>query len=294
MAAAMGAQAQLGMAASGAATEKYEYMEESVALTEEFLDQEGIIGTRSHMSERVVQNIRRVSGTVRMRPNSVELDALLPRILGTAEAADVFALAETTPTFDLTVDRVTKVFSYTSCVVARAVFRCSQGQPLELEMQIEGLDETVGNAGTFPALSVSTIGPYIFSECVMVINAQTLKWRDFTLTVDNMVDTERFFNSNTRQSIPARDRLITWSLNGPYGDNSAIYGSAAAQVYSGVACTATFTKGARSLLFSSTKVAAPRRSPVAPTKDEIMLSFDGVARKDGSTLELVTTNDSAP
>lgn len=288
MSAAMGALAQFGMAASGNATELYELVSGDIALQEELFNSAGITGSRSHPSERTRQNTRRVSGSITLNPNSVELDNLLPRILGGTESLDSFPLAETIPTFSCQVDRVTKVFSYSGCVVSRATFRASQGGPLELQLDIEGVDETVGAAGSFPSLSLSQIGPYIFSDAAITVGGSSYSFRDIEITIDNAVDTERFFNSQTRASIPARDRVVQWTLNGPYGDNSALYSLAVA----GVACVATFTNGNRSLSFNSTKVQFPRLSPTLQGKEEIFLPLVGIARRDNTTDEIQTTNDS--
>ncbi len=283
-----GSKAQLGMAASGTtATERYEFLTESVALAETFFNSDGIAGNRSRYSERTRQNTRAVSGSITLHPNSVELDVLLPRILGTAEVADSFTLAETLPTFSVIVDRVEKRFYYESCKVSRATFRASQGGPLELQLDIEGVDEAV-SATAFPALSISTVGPYMFSDAVLSVAGSAYSFRDFELTIDNQLQGDRFLNSLTRTALPEGGRAVQWTLNAPYGDSTALYGLAAA----GVACVATFTQGARSIIFSSDKVSFPRQGPTVPGKEEIMFPLVGMAGRYGSTLELVVTNDS--
>lgn len=293
MAALVGKRAQIGMDPTTPATELYEILGGDLQLIEDIHDPDGIRGTRSHASERKRQNTRRVSGSLTFQPNSVELDTLLVRILGGTESLDDFPLAETLPTFDVDIAREDgtdgKVFVYTTCVCSRTTFRCVQGGPLEMTLEIEGADETVNNAGTFPSLTLDTSsGPYIMSDCVLSVNSVTVSFREFALVIDNHVDTERFFNNQVRQSFPARDRTVTWSLSLPYGDSETSYALTA----TGVACVATFTNGNRSLAFSSNKVSFPRLSPQINGFEEIMLPLEGMAAKDGSTAELVTTNDS--
>lgn len=293
MAAAQGFAGQLGMdASSSTVTELYEFMSESVRLVEEFHYPSGIVGSRSYPGERVRQGVSRVSGSITMQPNSVELDALLPRILGANESTDVFALASTVPAFYLVIDRVTKVFTYTGCKVARATFRATQGGALELVLDIEGLSESVGNSGTFPSLTLNTaVGPYMaFDISAMTIGGSTVLFREIEIVIDNMLETDRFLQSQTRVSLPEQDRMVTVTLSAPYGDSSAFYALSA----SGVAVVATFTNGNRSLSFSMAKVHFPRVSPVIEGKSEIFLPLSGRASKSGSTLELVVTNDSSP
>jgi hypothetical protein len=290
MSAAMPAQMHLGVDASSTTpTEEYEFELVGLRMAEELFEFAGLRGSRSHVSERVRQNTRAPGLSFRITPNSVELDAWLPRILGGAEATDVFPLAETLPTFTLNLDVVTKRLHFTGCKVNVGTFEAVAGGPLSLLLDVEALDVAV-SATAFPSLTISTVAPYIFSDTAsgLVVNAQTLQFFRHLLRIDNQLDTGRFLNSQTRVSLPERDRIITWEWDGPYGDNEALSGLAAA----GVASTATYTNGSRSVLFSSNKVAYPRELPQVNGREEIRLPLVGVARMDGSTRELIVTNDS--
>lgn len=296
MAGSYGSIAQFGASTSGAATSKFELISGNLDIREDPLhDAHGLIGSRSHPSERVRRNTRRPGGTVVMQPNAVELDFWLARILGTAESADLFALNDAlTVTMDIDVDKVTRVETFSSCSINRATFRSQQGGPLEMELDIEALTTTVASAGTFPSLTLNVAsGPYMHSDAVFTLSGTAYKFRSWSLVVDNMLDTERFFNTETRISLQPKDRVITWTFDGPYGDNVNLYGLA----LGGIAITAVFTNTISTgltLTFSSTKVQFPRSSAVLNTAEEIMLPLVGIARRDGSTLELVTTNDSTP
>lgn len=292
MAAAMGALIKLGMDPTlTASTEQYEVTLTGLNVNEALHDQNGFRGSRSHASERVRQGTRAPSFTVVLEPNSVELDLLLPRILGGTEAADVFPVAETLPSFVVNMDLVQQRWHWTGCKVSRATFRSASGQPLELTLEVEAQDVAT-SATAFPALSISTVGPYMFHDASagISVGGTLYQFRTFELLVDNVLDTGRFLMTQTRNSIETTDRIVQWTLDGPYGDNSALYGLAV----SGVACVATFTLGARSLAFSSNKVAFPRESPTVNAKEEIFLPLVGIARMDGSTREIVVTNDSTP
>lgn len=286
----MGAQARLGMSASGAATTAFSFLSENIALDEEFVDASGIVGSRTHPGEAVRQGVRRVNGSITMNPTPVELDFLLFRILGTAELLDVFAIAETVPSFAIDIDRITRVYNYSGCYVNQATFRGSEGAPLELTIDVMGTDETVSAAGTFPAITIGlTTRPYIFSDLVLVINAVTTFCKTWELVVNNALE-EQVFNSLTRTRINTTDRIITVNTQLPY-DVQTAYGLAVA----GVAATATFTNGLVSILFNTPNVQFPRKSPVVGgSRGEIMLNVTGVARGTGTTDELTVTSDSTP
>lgn len=291
MAAAQGFAAHLGIDTADPVTKEYEFLSESIALTEEFVMSEGIRGERSRPKEAVRQGTRRVGGSIRMRPTPVQLAALLPHVMGLAASGTTFALGDTFSDLYVTVDRVGKVFTYNGCKIDKAIFRGSAGQPLEMELQILGKDETVGNAGTFPSLTIDiTTSMFMFSDLVLSIGGTAYEAFDFELEIDNMLDPDRVFNSLTRSSIPVTDRAVRIGTNLPYGDATAAYNSGVA----GVAVTATFTNGATSILFTLPAVLFPRESPTVQGKSEIRLPLRGEAKKSSSTKELTITLDSTP
>ena len=96
-----------------------------------------------------------------------------------------------------------------------------------------------------------------------------------------------WFNSLTITRINEEGRECTWSLSAPYGDTSALYGLSVA----GVGTSIVFTNGARSLTIASTKVQYTKESATGGGREEILLPLNGVARKDGSTAEVIFTLD---
>lgn len=281
MAAAQGAQAKLGMSASGSASEAYEFKSESISLVDSIYESDGIVGSRDYPSERIRQNITSVEGSITMEPNKVELINLMPRILGGAGPA----LAETLPTSNIVIDRIQKVFTYAGCVVNKATFRASQGGPLSLEYGIQGVSESIGNAGTFPVLSISVAsGPFIMSDLAVTIASTSYKFFDIEISIDNMLEM-RHLNSLTPTSITPRSRQTSVTLTSPYGDNSALY---AANV-PGAAVVATFTNGSDVLVFTMPAVAFLRKTPSVTGKTEIKNTLQGIARKSGSTASLAVS-----
>lgn len=291
MSAVMGHQAQLGMGASAPVSEAYEFLRESLGLLEELVDSHGLRGTRSHAAEAVRQGVRRVGGSIAMNPTVAQLSTLLPRILGASASGNTYALAETLPSFVVSVDRVAKVFSYSGCKVQRALFRGAAGEPLELTLELLGIDETVANAGSFPSLTLDTSTSFLmFHDLTLTVAGSAYPAHDFELIIDNVLDGQRLFNSQTRVSIPEGDRNITLRTKLPFGDATALYAAGAG----GVSVSAVFTNGGTSLTFALPAVQFPRVSPTVPGRGEILLPLLGIARTSGSTDELTVTLDSTP
>ena len=161
MAASMGHQSRLSLAAGGTAigsyTEAYEFLTESLRKQLTIVDTAGLRGTRSHPAERTRDGTYAVGGGLQFHATPAMLDLLLPRILGANEATDVFALAETLPEFDVLIDRVAKRFVYAGCQVNRATFRAAAGGPLELDLDVIGKTEVVSATANVGALTVNGV-----------------------------------------------------------------------------------------------------------------------------------------
>lgn len=294
MTAAIGTLTRLGIDTASPVTKRFDYQREDLKLREEFKDGNGLRGTLSPKIERVRPGIRRVSGPIVFQPNAVELALLLPWILGTngvGSPTATYALADTAQTRFVAIDRnAGNLATYDTVAVDTATFRASQGEPLEVELDLVGKDETIG--GSFPAISIDTAnGPWMLHDLVLTINAvSAIKPRDFTLTVSNGIDRERFFNTQTLTAANKLSRRITFGTMVPYGDFTTLYGTGAG----GVAVTAVFTNGGAVLTFSLVKVAFPRESAATPGRVEVMLPLSGQAYQSGATLELETSLNPGP
>ena len=290
MAAALGVQVKVGIGPASPVTLPLEVVSESIALQEGFIETAGLRGTRSHVSERVRRGTRQVAGSLILTPTPVELDSILPYIAGTAKAGDIIALAETVPSFFLSVDRQVKVLTYNGCKIASANFQAAVGGPMQVTANLIGIDEAIGNAGTFPALTFDiTGGPYILSDLGLTVGGVTYQCSSIEIMIDNHLEPQ-WFNSETITRINETDRTVGVNIELPYGDATALHGTALA----GVAVNATFTNGLRSLLMAMPAVQAPRNSAVSGGRGEIHLRWSGQARKSGATAEITWTNDSTP
>lgn len=281
----------------------FEYIAGDVGLVEENLHAQGMAGTRSRWGIRTRAGNRRVTGSLTLQPNAAEWAGLLPKILGADASGTSYALAEQLNSFTLVIDKDNgtdgKVFTYNGCKCSRAVITAEQGRIVTLEMGIEGWDEAVGNAGTFPAISLDVAtGPFIMTDSTGAISVggSALPHRRVVITIDNMLDTERFMNSQIRSALRARDRVITVELDGPYGNNSAAYPTAAT-LAAGVAVSITFTNTvhAVSLAITLPKVHFARRTPPLNGREEVMLPLIGEARASAAANdELSIVLDSTP
>lgn len=263
---------------------------ESLSRVVAFLNTMGINGTRSQMKERTRSGQEVVSGAINLHASPTMLDKLLPRILGANESTDVFALAETLQSFQVMIDRVAKVSTYTDVYVNRAIFRGSSGGFLELSLEVIAFDESVGNAGTFPALTLLSDAPYIFEDGTLEIGGTAYSFFDFTLTIDNKL-VSRFGNSVTAtRTAPSDHREITLEHTNPFGATEA--GAIRELAVTGVAVELAFTNGNTSLTFAMPAVQYPPGLNNISGKGEIPLRLVGIARQSGTDKELVVTNDS--
>lgn len=288
--ASMGALSKLGISASNPVDAQFEFLSENIRKTGNIVDTGGIRGTRSHPSERTRAGNYTIGGTLSMEPGPEELALLLPWVLGAAASGTTFALAETVPSRYITIDRIAKVMTYAGCYVNRATFRASEGTPLRLDIDVVGQTETVGDAATFPSLSLQTSAPFIFTDGVFSLQSGNRSVKELTVVIDNALAVA-FNNSASASTIDASDRSVTTTLSTPYtSSETALYGQALA----GAAATYTFTNGAYSLLFTFATLQFPDRSPVVQNKGEVVLQLEGTARTLSTTKELVITLDSTP
>jgi hypothetical protein len=288
----MGHQSRLSMAAAGTAigsyTEAYEFRSEGLRATREIVESKGIRGTRSEPIERTRDGLIRVAGSIALHATPSMLDLVLPRIMGAAEATDVFAVAETLPEFDVLIDRVARRFVYGACKVSRATFRASAGGALELDLEINGKTETV-SATAFPSITAPTDPPYIWSDAVCTVEGSARIVTQWELTIDNQLES-RFSNSQNATSIHTQGRVVTVSMTVPYtSDEIDLYGIAASGAGG---ATFVLTNGGRSLTFTVGALMVADSSPVVGGPGEILLQLSGTAKSTGSTKELQITNDS--
>lgn len=280
-------------------TECYEIISESIGKQGTILDTSGSVGTRAHKKERTRSGIYTVGGDVSLYPTPSDMRKWLPRIFGAAESGGgpyTYAVAETLPEFYVTKDLGTKVFQYTGCKVARATISGQAGGMVTLAMNIQGKTETVNNSGSVSSAPIpdTATHPLMFFEGAFTLQGSARPVSSFELTIDNVLDLERFNNSQTRTHLTELDRIVTLDIVTPYTAGTGTGGEADLydQGYIGAAATLVFTStvdAAHVLTFSIGALQVPPATPTANARGEIVLRQTGVARMSSSTAEIGAT-----
>lgn len=283
---------QFGIGTSSPVDVRIQVASEGLVCTKELRDANELRGTLSSSIDRVVTDIRRVRtrAPIRFSPNVYELGKILEWHFGGSPSGTgtvTYPLSDTRTARYVTSDRVSKVFTYNGVKTTELKIIGTFGQPIMCELSAVGIDETVGNSGTFPSLSLNTATPpWVYSQVGITSAGTTIYPKNFTLSVRYVVDEDRFFHSPTLVSAVDHDRIITFQTSIAYRETPTIYDSSNS---GGVAVVITLTNGSNVATFSMVKVAFPGDAPEISGREEIMLPIAGRAYKSGSTLELVTT-----
>jgi hypothetical protein len=298
----MGHQAKLGTknettyGTAVAVDQGFVFVNESIVKRGVIVERAGLRGTRSHQALDTRVGPYTVGGRLVLEPTPEDLAIWLPRILGAAPSGSTYNLAETLPSFTLSVDRVAKVFTYAGCKVNRATFAGSQGGLMRLALDIVAQSESLAAAGTFPSLVPSLSQPYIFSDLTLTLASAAREVREFELVVDNALVTDRFMNSLVIVGAPEGDRMITLRTTHAWAAaNADLY----AQALAGAAGTLELTNalggtppdGYRTT-FNFATLQVPDRSPNVQSRDEFFLNLEMVARSVAGAPELTVTHDS--
>lgn len=283
-----------------ASSNRMDFLYESVQKNQRVVGGNGITGTRSESVERARNGCYLVSGRIGMQPGPADYDHLLPRILGEAEVADVFALAEALPSYSLLIDKVGSIFRFDGCKTNRAILRGVAGtgdedqELIDLVLEVMGQTETGGAswAGTIPALGTGTNRvPYTFYEGTFKVNTVSYEIKQFALVIDNMLQ-PRWVNSLTPTQICPRGRKISLITDNPFTatEYAALYGNANA--ISGIVGELKLTNGTVSATIAMPGLQWADQTPTVRGKTEIPLTLEFSVRKKGTDAELIWTNDS--
>jgi len=277
-----GFKSQLGIDTVSPVTRGYEFESCQITKAGTIIDSSGIRGSRSHHSERTREGNYTISGLIELYPSPADLSHLLPLVLGGTPEGTTYPLADSLAAFYVTVDKVAQVFAYAGCKVNKATFSGAQGQPMKLALEITGQTETTGAAGSFPTVTLDNSAPLIFSDTTLTLVGAARQVKQWTVTIDNSLEV-RFANSTNATAITAKDRQVTLQCQNPFTSAEIdLYG----QALGGAAASLVLANGGSSLAFNFATLQFPDHGPVVPGREEITLSLNGVARKQGATDEL--------
>lgn len=289
-----GTLAKLGIHTTTPVTAAFDFVSESLMLDESIINANGIRGTRDESTERFRPGNIVVGGSLSLRPTPVELALLLPWMLGGTTSGSgtvTYNIGETLTQRFVVIDRVSKVYTYAGCAVDGFTIRARQGEAMELELRLVGQTETVGNAGTFPALNLDvTTAPFVFSDLVFTLNSTTLTFPEVEFSMENMIDRDRYMNSRTLTATVPMDRKNSLKTRVPTGDHQALYNAGLSQsgVNAGVSASLVFTNGGSVFTITMPKVTFPRKSPNVGGKNEIFMPIEAIPAKSGTGTPSVT------
>lgn len=285
MTAAIGTLGRLGIGASSPVDYCLDFKSAPFGAKQESMNGNGVRGTLQHTVERVRAGLIRVDGTVDLTPQAADYHRLWPWVLGGAAVTisgtnKRYNEAETAVERYLTIDKHQKVMTYDGVVVNQATLTASQGEFLDMNLDLVGKTETVGNAGTFPGIYADvTTNPFIMSHLTLSVNSTTVTAKTFEVTVNNNVDKDRYFNSNTLSKAIWLDREVRFKTQLPYGDFTALYNTGAE---TGIAVLATFQIGSVVMTVSMQKVVFEPVTPPVEGRREVMLDLEGRAYRSGT------------
>jgi hypothetical protein len=188
----------------------------------------GTKGSRALFPDQTVKGNRLVGGQVRAKIGRLELDFLLPLILGANEATDVFKVANEVPVFQCLVDKGQgKYMEYIDCKVARATFSASTGGVVDLALDIVAKKEEEYSAA-WPSSTLESFGtalgarPIRFAEGSFshdysgtpVVN----KFESFQLMIDNMIDAKFYAGDDAATCLDEDRRMVTLALPAAHTD----------------------------------------------------------------------------
>lgn len=289
---ASSAVAQVGIHTTTPVNKQYEFESCTLSKTSTLVASAGIRGSYARNKNRARHQMEKVSGQLVTQPSVAEIDLLLPWAFRAATATGVTTFTDTITDANtdryVVVDKVTKVMTYNEVKVAKVVIEGSRGEPIKWTLDLEGKDETVGNAGTFPSLECDYQNFFVMSDIAMTLAGVACEPESFRLTIDHMLDTERFLNSLTRAEIPSKDRMVTLEVTLPYDTVHLALHTLDAD---GDAGEIVMTDGTTTYTIDLTNVKTGRPPIEVPQRDEIklVLTFQIFGDEENDDMELVVT-----
>lgn len=250
-----------------------------VGMRQVILQREGLRGTRSRYAQDTRKGIKRIGGTTVMEPSPAELAILMPYLIGTGGA-----VAEVLNEYAMIVDRGASrgPYTYSGCHMARGELSGAQGGAIRFSFDTVGKAESVAGSVSTPA----SAAPYLFGEVTLNLSTvASCQVFDFSLVVDNHIDTDRFLNSLTLPRVVELDRTVLLTVNVPdTQDNKDLYDIAEAGLTG--TNTLVINDGVTTKTFTFGTLKAPPEQPEIRGKGETPLTLNFQSFKDGSTPEI--------
>jgi hypothetical protein len=186
--------------------------------TPEFVEDDGQRGTPWLSKEGVIYNRGQGSGSLVTRPRADDLRAILPLLIGGTWSTDVLEPDIMCNFFRLTSDKSIAVFDHRDCKTNTWTLSSSSGQPvLQLEWNIESCNFLRTAAGSFTAgLNLSLQQPFVHTLSTITINSVVYQVDDVSITGNNNLLTDIFFNSQTRTDLAMGNQTFQFTHTSPF------------------------------------------------------------------------------
>jgi hypothetical protein len=253
-----------------------------------------IRGRLDHPKERVSLGRLIIGFEFTCNPSPAEMDVYLPLMGFTQSPTDTFTIGDSYTAFTSIIDRVTKVHTYTNCVMGRTVFHGQRGaQPIGMTQQVLARGFTEGVAGSFSATALDLDICYGFQEGTVTLQAATRDFDRFQLILDPHMEVQ-WNNSTTPTAICPTDREITLDLSTPYtSDESDLFTTPLSSV-AGAAVTLAWSRGGQSTSFAFPNGKFIARPPSIPGKRQIRLPLHMRMYRSSTSAACVVTHDATP
>lgn len=253
-----------------ASSARLEFLSSDLKEAIDILQDDGIRGTRTRNSERIVLGNVHIGGSITLQPSVAELEGLMPYILGTATNAGSYVVADDLPNLYLLMDLVTKVVTWT-CAVTKATFSSGPGEKLTLKLDLVGSIATYGAAGTFASASIPAIDnnpPYRMADLGSGITINSIAYLvdQFELSIDNKI-VPTFLVGVNATDLKSTDRVVNLHLRTKY---TSVEAALQTDQRAGTtrACTLAFTNAAsQAMTFTLPSLIAPPESVIVESKE---------------------------
>ena len=272
-----------------ASSVRLEFLSHDIKESIELIQDEGLRGTRTRTSDRVAQGLIKVGGSVTFEPTPVELEVLMPFILGMASSSGTYALADALPDLYMMIDQVNEVNTYL-LRVTRATFSGEPGKKLKLKLDVVGKTMTQSAAGTFPATIPAidlSVRPYMFwdSGSGITIGGAIYPFDKFQLSIDNKIQ-PTYMQGQTATDLEPTDREVILSIETRYSSTESVLFTA---IRTGAAQSGSiaFTNGTNTFGITFGKLIGFSESVTVPGRQHLRLPLRYQVYGINTTKELI-------
>jgi len=248
-----------------------------------------ICGTAHPPNHRVIVGREIVEFSLLLDITADIIDTLLPHMTVTNTSGTIWTSNETLTSFDIVVDKVGQIHTYTDCRIARWTFRAQRGSmPVSLQLDCVAVSETETPAATFTA---GPIGPiYGFTSCDFEIDPDGLGYDEYQIDRVAIISDLNIFRQWNNQAqltdalLTNQETLIATSTPYTAGTKDIYWNNKDAVPDSAIRVTFKTQSDADILIFNLPAAKFIPKSPDIPNKmAEIRLNHTWQAHIDTST-----------